>query len=388
MENIEFESPDFLKNQSVNEIQQNMMNNLPDDIDKSEGQYPWMFTVPTAIEKSQMVQFQLVELLKLAFPQFSYGNFLDLHGQTKGITRNSATHAAGLITITGKEGTYIKSGVQFGTEATDTTSNIIFNTTEDGTIPATGSVDVAVKANEAGAEGNVMKNTITLMVNPIKGITSITNSDNLTGGTEEESDEDYRNRILEYDATQGSSFVGNISDYERWATDGTGVRSVIITPPSDDTGTIEIALLENTDGEAIPNSNPEPYKTRVINKIMSPDNPEERLAPINAQINVIGTTAVNIYIKANVETDGTKTVAQISSDFVSKIKDYYQTAIVQGEVKYSVIGSLLSITSGVYDYTNLLIKKDSGAYSTSNITLTTHESPITNSESVVLTETW
>ncbi len=386
MSDIQFITPEFLQGQSVAEIQQKMLDGLPSDIDKSEGQYPWQFCIGTAIEKSEMVQFQLLETLRLIFPQFAYGMWLDLHGETRGLPRNVATYAVGNLTVAGTTGTVIPLGFAFSTEATSDTANIIFETTEETIIPAEGTVTIPIKAAVAGAQGNVIANTITLMVNPIKEITSITNPAILAGGNEEESDDNYRGRIIEYDATQGASFIGNVSDYERWATDGTGVGLVSVTPPADDTGVIEIALLETTTGEAIPSSNPEPYRTWVINKIMSPSNPSLRLAPINAQISVVGSTAVDIYIKANIETDGTRTIAQITSDFVAGLKNYYKTAVNQGEVKYSVIGSLITLTAGVYDYNTLLIKSDDGEYGTGNITIAQYESPLTNAESVVFTE--
>lgn len=386
MSDIQFVTPEFLQGQSVAEIQQKMLDSLPNDIDKSEGQYPWQFCIGTATEKSEMVQFQLLETLKLIFPQFAYGKWLDLHGETRGLPRNVATYAIGSLTLTGTPGTVIPLGYAFSTEATTDSSNIIFETTEETIIPSEDTVIVPIKATVAGAPGNVIANTITLMVNPIKGITSITNPAPLAGGTEEESDNDYRDRIIEYDATQGASFIGNISDYERWATDGTGVGLVSVKPPEDDTGVIEIALLETTTGEAIPSSNPEPYRTWVIDKIMSPGNPSLRLSPVNAQISVVGSTAVDIYIKANIETDGTRTIVQITSDFVAALKNYYKTAVNQGEVKYSVIGSLITLTAGVYDYNTLLIKSGDGEYGIDNITIAQYESPLTSIESVVFTQ--
>lgn len=383
---IPFVTPNFLKGQSVAEIQQKMLDGLPNDIDKSEGQYPWQFCIGTATEKSEMVQFQLLETLKLIFPQFAYGIWLDLHGETRGLPRNAATYAVGSLYVAGTSGTIIPLGFMFSTEATADTANIIFETTEETTIPIEGEITVPIKATVAGTQGNVIANTINLMVNPIKEITIISNPAALAGGTEEENDDDYRDRIIEYDMTQGSSFIGNVSDYERWATDGTGVRLVSVTPPIDDTGVIEIALLETTTGEPIPAGSPEPYKTRVINKIMSPSNPSQRLAPVNAQINVVGSTSVSIFIKANIETDGTRTIGQITSDFVAKLKDYYKTAVSQGEVRYSVIGSLITLTAGVYDYNTLLIKSGEGEYGTDNIAIAQYESPLTNEESVVFTE--
>ena len=68
LEAEEMELPDFLKNSSEDEIHEKMLGNLPEDIDKSEGGFPWDFTRPTAIEISELKEYVLVEVLKSMFP--------------------------------------------------------------------------------------------------------------------------------------------------------------------------------------------------------------------------------------------------------------------------------------------------------------------------------
>ena len=56
----EFEIPDFVADSDSNQIQERMMWNLPADISDMEGDFPYDFTMPTAIEISQLIQFLLV----------------------------------------------------------------------------------------------------------------------------------------------------------------------------------------------------------------------------------------------------------------------------------------------------------------------------------------
>ena len=77
----EFIMPDWLKNQDAETIHRRMMARLPPDIDDTEGGFPWDFTKPTALEKAELLQFHLVETLKIMFPEWSYGEYLDLHAQ-------------------------------------------------------------------------------------------------------------------------------------------------------------------------------------------------------------------------------------------------------------------------------------------------------------------
>ena len=52
----EFTPPEFVDGAEPEEIQQRMMDALPDGIDDMPGGFPYDFTMPTAIEKSQRRQ--------------------------------------------------------------------------------------------------------------------------------------------------------------------------------------------------------------------------------------------------------------------------------------------------------------------------------------------
>ena len=99
--------PEFLQGQSADEIHSRMLNNLPADIDKSQGNIPWDYTRPSALEKAEFVQFTINETIKLIFPQWSYGKWLDYHGEKVNCIRKAANHASGKLDVTGAVGTVI-----------------------------------------------------------------------------------------------------------------------------------------------------------------------------------------------------------------------------------------------------------------------------------------
>ena len=107
--NYEYETPAFLTGQSADEIHARMLENLPAGIDKGEGNIPWDFTRPSALEKAEMVEFTLNETIKLIFPQWSYDRWLDLHGEKENVIRRAANHASGTLNVTGAVGTVIPS---------------------------------------------------------------------------------------------------------------------------------------------------------------------------------------------------------------------------------------------------------------------------------------
>lgn len=372
-----FTLPNFLKNQSTDEIHRRMLQSLPNDIDKSEGQFAWDYTRPTALEKSQFVEFQLSQAIQLIFPQFAHDEWLDYHAESRGLKRKQATYAEGIITVTGKAGVIIPSNSVFSTESVNGEPSVDFVTVEDVTISETETVDIKVKCTVAGTIGNVPINTIVLKANNISNITSVTNPNNLTGGTEMEDDESLRARILEYDRTQGVSFVGSPSDYKRWAMSVDGVGNAVVISAQDDSGLVTLII---TDLEHNPGS--ETLCQNVYNKIMSPNNKDERLAPVNAYLSVLPPQTLNFTVTAGVEIDGTTTIEEVKKAFFADMKSYLVTAADDNEVKYSRVYSILTKIKGVVDHKDLLINGG-----TSNIPITVEQLPTISLDDITFTQT-
>ena len=147
--------PPFLQGQSADQIHSRMLENLPADIDKSQGNIPWDFTRPSALEKAEFAEFTMNETIKLIFVQWSYGEWLDLHGEKVNCFRKPANHASGKLAVTGKVGTIIPSGYQFATPA-NLTASVIFEavgaTVLDGTPDSSGlvTVEMDIRAVDGG----------------------------------------------------------------------------------------------------------------------------------------------------------------------------------------------------------------------------------------------
>lgn len=381
----EFKIPSFLQNYTTDDVYASMRAMLPDDIDSSEGSHTWNLLMPTAMVAAQLCEYVLPQVIQLIFPEWSYGEYLDAHAQTRGMSRKEATPATGEITITGAENTVIPVGSMFSTASLNGGDpSISYETTEAATIPSTGSVTVSIEASEAGSQGNTGANTIIFVSSSVVGITGVTNADPVTGGTDEETDEALIARIVEYDQTQGDSYVGNVSDYKRWAMSLAGVGNATIIPPTDATGMITIVLTD-TNGDPASQT----LCTEVYDYIMSPDNPESRLAPINADIDVVSPTPVDIYVKAAVEMAGEAVLTDITASFLTQLKAYMSEAMDDHEIKITKISALLSAIDGVNDFTDLQIGKSSSGtitYGTTNIAITATELPTVSEEDITLTE--
>lgn len=363
----EFIPPSFLSDQDAETIHKRMMENLPPDIDDMENGFPWDFTKPTALEKAEMLEFHLVETLKIMFPMWAYDEWLDYHAKGRGITRKPANAASGELLITGISGTTIPAGFKFAAPATADTPAIEYQTTEKYTIGEDGTARVQITAVEAGPKGNVPANTVTLMMTPIKGITSITNEANITGGTEVESDDELRNRIMEIDAASEASFVGSDGDYKRWAEEVPGVGTALVMPEWAGPGTVKVVVID---------ANGQPANTAIIaavyDNIMSPGDRLQRKAPIGATVTIEAPTAKELNYTFTLELKAGENQEIVLERFKAQLRTYYVEAKKDGVVRYNRVSSILTNTDGVKDFTDLTINGG-----TVNIDLEEDEYPVT-----------
>lgn len=374
----DFPIPSFLQNQSVEEIHKSMLQQLPENIDKSEGGHPWNLTRPHAYEAAYMAEFVLVEAIKLIFPKYAedYADTMMDHAEMRGIERKAATYATGEITITGKAGTVIPAGSAFSTASVNGEPAVEFVTTEEVTIGSDETVTVAITAVEAGTVGNVPAGTIILKANAVSGITAVTNEEDTSGGTEEESIESLQQRIIEYDLSQSISYVGSEADYRRWAMEVPGVGNAVIIPAQDSSGLIQIII---TDANGDPAN--EELCEDVYNHIMRPDAPAERLAPINGgNIEVVAPATVAITITAIVELEEGASIITVREKFLEALNLYMVEASQDSEVKYSRVYAILSGISGVEDHKNLLVNGG-----TANIAISNQQLPAIAADNLEIT---
>lgn len=364
--------PDILSEMDDDAIHQTMMSNLPADIDKTEGGFAHDFTRPAAIELAEMM-ITLNEAIQIFFPEWSYGAWLDKLANGVGLSRHAATYATVTLTVTGAEGTTIPQGFIFSTTSTEDTENIEFETIEAATFGQAEreeelpTLQIEARCTVAGTIGNVAPNSITLMATPMGGISSVNNPEAASGGTEQESDDDLIKRVTDLDLNADSSYVGNNGDYRRWAlqVDGVGSANVIPEWQGKGTGTVKLIIMDSNGSPA----NPELIQ-QVYDHIMSPDDPASRLAPVGAILTVVTAEAISINVKAKVVLDEGANLQTVTANFKSRILAYFEEAKREGSVVYTRVGSALSETAGVFDYSDLTVNEG-----TRNISVTVEGYP-------------
>ena len=379
----EFLIPSFLQNCSTEDFHAMMKAALPVDLDVSEGSHAWNLTRPTALVAAEICEFILPEVIKLIFPEFSYGAFLDYHATTRGMSRRPATYASGYITITGNPQATIPVWSKFSTASVNDEPSVDYMTLEDAVIPEIGYVTVPVECVKAGLVGNTGPNTIIIVTDRLNGIKSVTNADVITGGTETEDDETLIERIMEYDRTQGESFVGCVADYKRWATSVDGVGEATVIPPEDTSGLVTIVL---TDTNGDPGT--DQLCTDVYNYIMRPDEPGARRAPVNALLSVIPPDTITISIKAIIELKPEYALENVQKSFVEKVAAYLPLAMDEGEIKYTQIAKVLATAEGANDFRELqigVLNNGAVTYGVTNIPISNRQLPRITADNLTFT---
>ena len=379
----QFITPAFLENSGTDEIHNTMKEILPDDLDLSQGGHAWNMTRPTALVAAEIRQFIFPEVIKLIFPEYSYGEYLDGHAKARCIIRKAARAATGKLTITGDADSIIPAGSLFSTASVNDEPSVDYRTLTEAIIPKDGSITVDVQCTQAGIVGNTTTNTVVMVASRLTGVTAVTNMDEISGGTEEESDASLINRVLDYDRSQGDNFVGSVADYKRWATSVPGVGDATIIPAQDDSGLVTIVL---TDANGVAAT--QKLCESVYHYIMRPDAPEERPAPVNALLSVVPPYTMDIGIQATVELKGDATVESVKSAFMKQLASYLPEAMEEQEIKHTRIAAALSAASGVNDYSDLQIGvKTNGAinYGSSNIPIDIMQLPEVSETDIILT---
>lgn len=332
-------------------IHARMLENIPGDIDKTEGGFAHDFTRPAALEKAELL-IAINDAMQVFFPEWSYSAYLDMLASGAGLMRKAATAATGLLQITGVEGTVFPVGFRFCTPSTAIAPNVEFEALESATIDSSGETTIRVVCIETGTTGNVPANCVTLMSKPIGGVATITNENPITGGTETETDDSLRQRIIEKDRNNESSFVGCNADYKRWAKEVDGVGSAIVVPEwlGKGTGTVKLIIMD-ANGQPATSS----LTKAVYDHICAPENEDERLAPIGAILTVATCSAVSINVAGEVILEDGATITAVMAAFEERLKVYFEEAKAEGSVRYTRVSSVLSETPGVLDYNPITI---------------------------------
>lgn len=209
-------------------------------LDKREGSFYQLLTEPS-VKESARLWASLNDVVEVSSALYAYGIYLDYKAEENGLTRKPANKAEGQVAFTGTNGTVIPAATRVAVPGITGTDPVIrFVTTAEVTISG-GTATANIEADQAGESGNVDAGAINTLEDVIAGVASVTNALETTGGADEESDDELRDRLLlEINSPQAA---GSASDYVRWALTIPGVVEATCIPVWEGPNTVKVVVL-------------------------------------------------------------------------------------------------------------------------------------------------
>jgi uncharacterized phage protein gp47/JayE len=278
------------------------------------GTDPWSWPnnlVPTLKALAQALRSAYLRLQFIheqAFVSTARAEYLDFHGiQTGGLSRNPAGYAQGKVTVgINVSRVTIPDGI-----ALYRSDNIQFQTVGSTTLVRDGSL-INVRALETGDRSNTDTGAILYPVIPIAGVTTLVVSDSgLIGGSDEESDDSFRQRILFI--KQNPPHGGSPSEYQEWAQTKTGVTRVFPMRATPGPGSATIYFMMDGLGNGVPPAAHVADLQSILNELAPADADVIVSAPIPVPINI---TVSNL--KPNTPTMRDAIASSIAAQFVRK----------------------------------------------------------------------
>lgn len=317
-----------------NEILSSMKERLESPASLMEGSFSSQILQPVAYELAKQRRVDIDTMPYKVFALTAWGTWLDLVAADYGMERKAAAFASVELEIHGNPGTQIPEGTEFLSE-----NGTVFVLQEVSEIPSAGTASLLAASEISGKAGNVPAMTVNRFRQAVPGLVSVVNPRAASGGTETESDRNFRGRILE--KIRKPAHSGNVSDYRQWALSVIGVTNVRVIPLARGNGTVDVVILGD-----IADSGREELVRRVQAYI-------DANRPVGADPLVKYARFRNVDVTADVMVASGHTLSGIKPSFTQLVSDYLEqlidSAAVDSKVSYHKITSLLFAVPGVLD---------------------------------------
>ena len=325
------------------DILQQMLDRVPEGMDKREGSIIYDALAPAAAELA-ILYIELDVILNQTFADTATGEYLEKRCAERGLTRKEATYA-------------VVKGI-----FTPSTVDVIGQRFRCGDIYYTVNDDGTLTCETPGTTPNGVTGQL-IPVNYIDGLVSASISQVLIPGEDEETDEKLRKRY--YENIDSQAFGGNITDYKEKTNDIDGVGGVKVTPVWNGGGTVLLTIITND--YSVPSS------TLISNVQTQIDD----IAPIGHIVTVKGVNGVNIDINTQITYQDGWNWSSADDYIKTAIDDYFKSLAETWEdesnlvVRISGIEQKILACSGVIDVQNTTLNGVA-----SNIQLGVDEIPI------------
>lgn len=289
-----------------------MLDRVPDDIDKRQGAIIYDATAPAA-EVMALQSLSLSNLVKETYIKTADNEFLDYRAIEHGTSRQLATSAQVKAKFLDSKGNPIDN-VEGGDRFASLGDNPVFYKVKSINDDLTG----ILEAEETGTRPNGYLGQI-LPVTPNDILSWAEIIEVVIPAKDDESDDHLRNRLLSNDSW--IAYGGNIADYLDMLSKISSVGSAQVYPVWNGGGTVKLVILDN---DLMPAS--VELLTQVKNEIDPPDESGlgYGLAPIDHTVTVVAPEPVTVDISTKVEVDTQVDIETLKPKILAVIEDYFK----------------------------------------------------------------
>jgi uncharacterized phage protein gp47/JayE len=338
-------------------------------VDTREGSHWATVTMPMIRECARIWDLAGTEVPMSGFVLWAWETYLDDLAAVYEVERLQATQATGTVAFSGPSGTSIDAGTTVA--ALPSTPDAIapdFEVTVGGAI-GTGATNFSVIAVDAGSAGNVGAGAIQAQVTPLPDGVTFTNSVPTFGGTDVESDDALRTRILEAIAGRGP---GAARDYVMWAGAWPGVGRVQVVPVWNGASTVLVMVAD---------PNGLPLTDALVSALQQNLDPVagegSGTAPVGAHVTVTTSVLLNIDVTGTLtyltgySWDGSGGTVAVGAPIQAAITRYLLSVGPGGTVRMAHVAGILATWPGVDAATGIQMNA-----ATADITLTMSPSQV------------
>ena len=275
-------------------------------------------------------------VVRQAFPQTAEGEFLDRHAQLRGLERKPAAAAQGRVVFLALEEAAVPREIPQGTVCM-TAGLVRFETTGKAVLEAGAlEAEAPVRALEPGAAGNVSAGAILSMAVAPMGIASCTNREPCAGGTDRETDEALRRRVL--DSFRRLPNGANAAFYQQGALSFDQVAAAAVIPRPRGVGSVDVvpATMAGLPGEELLAELEDYFERR-------------REIAVDVQVRAPETVTVNIAVQVEPEKGRDKT--RVLAGVEETIRSWFTGRLLGQRILLARLGSLIYGCDGVANYT-------------------------------------
>lgn len=321
-------TPEEVRDQNYSELESNLENVDP----RLANSFVNAFAKADALGVHGLYLY-LSRLFNQIFVETSDSDFLELHGSPLGIDRKDASKATGTAVATGTNGTSIPAGTLLQ-RADGAQYTVTVGVTISG-----GTANMVLISEDFGIDANVTASGSLSFVSPIAGInsTATVDSSGIIGGADRESDEDYRQRILDRKRTPPQGGAPN--DYITWAKEVSNVTRAYSFGNLDGLGTVRVMFMtDDTTVDGIPTAG----KVTEVDDYIK----DSGRKPITADVTTLAPTAQPIAFDVTITPDTTEVRAAVELELKDMI---LRESEPNGTILISKIREAVSIATGEND---------------------------------------